>query len=96
MPKSGLAAQWCPCGSNLRPHIALNITARSLHITPRVSAENSTIYVCEICVQKFERAIDQQAHFFRTIHHALRDRILGTIAGAVAAIWEDIAGKLPT
>jgi hypothetical protein len=95
MPKSGFAAQWCPCGSNLRPHIALSIAARSLHVTPRMFSENITIYCCEVCVQKFNRAIDNQSYFFRAVHERLRDAILSAIAGSVVAVWEDISKKLP-
>lgn len=95
MPKSGKAVQWCPCGSNIRPHIAIYLAARSLHVAPRVRAEEQTIYVCERCVNQFNRAMEEQAYFFRSVNPKIRDRILGAFAGSVIAVWENIRELVP-
>lgn len=95
MPKSGIAQQWCPCGSNLRPYLALAITARSLHIVPRENSAPITLYICENCVSKFDAAISQQQHFFRAVHSRVRDRILGAVAGTLLTVWEEISARVP-
>jgi len=96
VPKSGKVAQWCPCGSNLRPHIALSIKARSLHVVPREDAENITIYVCEICVKQFQDAITHRRVFSDAIGAAIRDKILGAVAASLDVMWEAIAERVPT
>src|SRR5260370_35237615 len=90
MPKSGKVAQWCACGSDRRPHIAISFAARSLHVNPRVQAAAQTIYVCEICVKQFQSAIDRQSYFFRAINPRIRDRFLGSMAGSLLAVWDEI------
>lgn len=95
MPKSGLAQQWCVCGSNLRPHIALYFAARSLHVSPRVRVAETTVYVCSRCVAQFEKAMEQQGYFFRSVNPTMRDRILGAIAGSIVTVWENIRELVP-
>jgi hypothetical protein len=95
MPKSGIAQQWCPCGSNIQPHIAVAITARSLHVVPRQNSAPITLYICEKCVRKFDSAISDQQQFFRFVHSRVRDRILGAVAGTLLTVWEEIAARVP-
>jgi hypothetical protein len=95
LPKSGKALQWCPCGSNIRPHIAISFAARSLHVVPRESTEDTTVYVCELCVQQFAKAIERQSVFYRTVNPRIRDRFLGTIGLSVITLWNKIAEAVP-
>lgn len=95
MPKSGKATQWCPCGSNLRPHIAVSIGARSLHVNPRRYVDHITVYVCEKCVSEFNRAMVAETNFSRTVNVRMRDRILGIFAGVSVPLWEEIAALVP-
>lgn len=95
MPKSGKADQWCPCGSNLRPHVAISFAARSLHVAPRVKAQETTIYCCPRCVIGFEKTIDQQAPWARAMNPIMRDRFLSAIAASCVAVWDEIERLLP-
>lgn len=95
MPKSGFATQFCPCGSGLRPHVAISFAARSLHVNPRVKAQEQTIYVCEKCVAQFERVLDAQQNFFRVVNPSIRSAILGAIALSIFTIWNEIKGRVP-
>lgn len=94
MPKSGLAQQWCPCGSNLRPHLALAVRVSSLHVRTRVGCQQ-TVYVCESCIQKFNSAMERQQPFSRTLNAPMRDRLLGVIGGALLGVWEEIQNQVP-
>jgi hypothetical protein len=95
MPKSGIAVQWCPCGSNLRPHLALSIRSQSLHVNPPVRCGQQTLYVCPKCAEKFDRAITDQLNFFRAVHPRTRDRILSAAATSLLAVWEEISHLVP-
>jgi hypothetical protein len=91
MPKSGKEKQVCPCGSFARPHIALSVAARSLHVTERVVTGLQTIYICPHCVIEFAAWTRGHAN----LNEATRDRILKLAAGSIAAIWEEIGGLVP-
>jgi hypothetical protein len=95
MPKSGIAQQWCPCGSNLRPHLALAIRCQSLHVNPPVRCGQATVYICPACAEKFDRAITEQQNFFRVVNARTRDRILGVAASSLVGVWEAIESDVP-
>jgi hypothetical protein len=95
MPKSGRAEQYCPCGSDRRPHVAISFAARSLHIPEREKTAETTIYICPLCVEKFDQALNRQVIFSRSLHMRTRDRILSAVGYSVLSLWAVIADKVP-
>lgn len=99
MPKSGIAAQVCPCGSGVRPHVALSIQARSLHVSERVVSSLETVYVCSSCTVQLAQRLKSGSSFIadggRIGGGGTRDRILQISAGSVCAVWEEIADLVP-
>ena len=89
MPKSGKVKQVCPCGAGIRPHIAISLSARSLHVAERISTGAETIYICPSCAKQFKATLAGHRNF-AILDSGTRDRILGIAAESIVAIWEEI------
>ena len=77
------------------PHVAISMSARSLHVRERVATGMETIYICSRCVQKFKATLAGQRTYVAILDEGTRDRILGVAASSIVAIWEEIGTLVP-
>ena len=75
MPKSGFDKQICACGEPAR--VSVRIFARSLRITPRITTDSITIYVCPKCAA-------------RGLRPASRELVLDGVNSAAKAIGDEV------